>query len=80
MSDDPARRDVDIVVHALLALAVFGGDLYVVLFLVPELFDRHRSELDLLAVAALLGMLAFSYLAGRYLWRSIHSITHGDHP
>ena len=80
MSDDPTRRDIDVVLHALLACGVAAADIYVVLFLAPDLFDRHRSELDLAALALIGGALAFSYLAGRYLWRSIHSITDGDNP
>jgi len=80
MSRDPTHRDVDMVVHALLAVGVVVADLYVILFLVPDLFDRHRSALDLAAVAVIGGAAAFSYLAGRYLWRSLHSITDGEEP
>lgn len=78
MSRGPAHHDVDVVVHALLALGVVAADLYVFLFLVPDLFDRHRSELDLAALALVGGAVAFSYLAGRHLWRSIDSFTDGD--
>jgi hypothetical protein len=78
MSADPTRHDVDVVTHVLLALGVVAADGYVLLFLVPDLFNRHRSELDLALVAVVVGALAFSYLAGRYLWRSLHSITDGE--
>ena len=78
MSKDPTRRDVDVVVHALLGLAVVVADGYVLLFLVPDLFDRHRSELDVAALAVVGSALAFSYLAVRYLWRSIHTLTDGE--
>jgi len=78
MSKDPTHHDIDIVVHALLAMGIVAADIYILLFLVPELFDRHSSGLDFAVVAIVGGALAFSYLAGRYLWRSIHTITDGE--
>ena len=78
MSNDPTHHDLDVVVHALLALGVVASDAYILLFLVPDLFDRHRSEWDMVALAVVGGTLAFSYLASRYLWRSIHAIFHGE--
>jgi hypothetical protein len=79
MSSNPGNRDIDIVVHLVLATALVVADACVLLFAVPALFDRHRTELDLAALLLVTGSLAFSYLAGRYLWRSArHCIGGGD--
>jgi hypothetical protein len=78
MSENPTRRDLDIVLHMLLAVGIVAADAYILLFLAPDLFDRHRTELDLAVIVILGGALAFSYLAGRHLWRSIHTITDGE--
>jgi len=78
MSGGARNRDVDVVVHVLLAVALVAADAFVLLFLIPDLFDAHSSALDLLSLLLLIGSLAFSYLAGRYLWRSAHGIDGED--
>jgi hypothetical protein len=78
MSEHPVHHDLDIVLHALLAAGLVAADAFIILFLVPEMFDQHSTELDLAALLAICGALAFSYLAGRHLWRSIQHIIDGE--
>ncbi len=78
MRDSPGRRDIDVVVHGALAIGLVAADVFVFLFLIPMLFDQHRSELDLASLVAAGAALAFTYLGGRYLWRSAHHSIGGD--
>ena len=72
------RGDVNVVVHALLGVIVVAITAVSVGYLVPELFDRHSSAADLAAAGVAVGTLAFTYIAGRYVWRSFRTTVSGE--
>jgi cytochrome b561 len=69
----PGDRDRHVVLHGVLAAILLLVVAAVFLFVVPDLFDRHDSSMDMLAIGAVIGTVAVTYLAARYLWRSFSS-------
>ena len=67
------QRDHHVVLHA--TLAATGGIIVFAIFAVaiPDLFNRHSSLGDTLAIALAIVTTAFAYLIGRHLWRSFNS-------
>jgi hypothetical protein len=74
----PEEDDVAIACNAAIAVItifILGSAL---LIIVPDLFNRHSTEADLGALVLAGGAIAFAFLVGRHLWRSITSPLDGD--